>query len=55
VKNKGYLIYALIVLTIVTVMSWVNLFDSGRSTGTSVFRSSYGSGGGSYGGSGGHK
>ena len=56
-KNRSYFIYAIVVTAIVTIMCWVNLVDSWRSTGggggsSSGFRGNYGC---SVGGSGGHK
>jgi uncharacterized membrane protein YgcG len=50
--NKRYFAYAVAVTVITTIVCWVDLFDSSRSTGG--YRSSYGSGGSSYSG-GGHK
>lgn len=52
-KNRLYIVYAIVVTAVVTIMCWVNMVDSTRSTGSgSGYRSSYG---GSVGGSGGHK
>lgn len=52
-KNRSYIVYAVVVIAAITIMCWVNMFDSWRSTGSGGgYRGSYG---GSVGGSGGHK
>lgn len=53
-KNKPYLIYAVVVTVIVTVMCWINMFDSFSETRGNSSSGGYRSSG-SYGGSGGHK
>jgi len=57
VKNRPYIIYAVVVTAIVTIMCWMNMVDSLRITGDGGsgrggYRGNYG---GSVGGSGGHK
>lgn len=51
--NKKYIIYAVIVTAVFTLVCWINMFAS-ASDSNGYYRS-YGSGGSSYGGGGGHK
>jgi len=55
VKNRPYIIYAVVVTAIVTIMCWANMVDSWRINGDGGSGRGRGGYGGSVGGSGGHK